>query len=107
MGMDMSHAVAAPGTAAALFHCTPLSGEERLDAYGPVDRYSQRISTSSWKAQRLFDQGMMLAWNYNQEEALVSFKEGLKYDPASPRLHWGIAYASGAYLNKAAAAPPK
>lgn len=42
MGMDMSHAVAAPGTSAALFHCTPLSGEERLDAYGPVDRYSQR-----------------------------------------------------------------
>lgn len=40
--MGMSHAVAAPGTSAALFHCNPLSGEERLDAYGPVDRYSQR-----------------------------------------------------------------
>ncbi len=56
-----------------------------------------RIYTSSPEAQALFDQGLLLAYDFDQPAALVAFKEGLKADPHAPMLHWGVAYAAGGW----------
>lgn len=53
------------------------------------------MTTRSKEAQRLFDQGMSLAFQFNRDEAMNAFQLALKYDPASPMLYWGIAYALG------------
>lgn len=53
------------------------------------------IHTSSPEAQALFNQGMMLAFGFNQPEAIKSFQEGLKHDADAAMLYFGIAYALG------------
>jgi len=86
------------------FSCTPVTPRERLYVYD-LQGFHHRITTSSQDAQTLFDQGMMLAFTFNQPEALRSFQAGLELDPQAPMLHWGVAYALGPYLNKVADVP--
>lgn len=56
---------------------------------------AHRISTSIPEAQAHFDQGMMLAFGFNQPEALESFMLARGEDPQAPAPYWGIAYALG------------
>lgn len=54
-----------------------------------------RIATPSAEAQRLFDQGLLLAYNYQQEDAREAFLAALSYDPGCAMCLWGLAYAYG------------
>jgi len=51
------------------------------------------------EAQRFFDQGLILSFGFNREEALRSFRRAAELDPASPMPYWGIALALGLHLN--------
>ena len=57
------------------------------------------IATKVPEAQRFFDQGLILAFGFNREEALRSFRRAAELDPASPMPYWGIALALGLHLN--------
>ena len=57
--------------------------------------YSRLISTRSKRAQAFFDQGLRLIWAYYFPEAVASFREAERADPAHPMIHWGIALAVG------------
>lgn len=57
------------------------------------------ITTQSELAQRYFNQGLILAYGFNHEKAIESFKEALKYDPGCAMCYWGIAYALGPNIN--------
>jgi tetratricopeptide (TPR) repeat protein len=55
--------------------------------------YSRKITTSSELAQRYFDQGLLLLYAYNDEEAARSFQAAADADPDCAMAYWGIAVA--------------
>src|SRR6185312_572421 len=57
------------------------------------------IATRSPEAQRYFDQGLILVYGFNREEALRSFRKAVELDPRAPMAYWGIAMARGPYVN--------
>lgn len=57
------------------------------------------IRTASPEAQKFFDQGFVLLYGFNHEEAYRSFARAASLDPASPMPHWGMALALGANYN--------
>ena len=57
------------------------------------------IATKVPDAQRFFDQGLVLVFGFNREEALRSFRRSSELDPASPMPYWGLALAYGLHLN--------
>ncbi|PNH11132.1 hypothetical protein TSOC_002057 [Tetrabaena socialis] len=66
-----------------------------------------KIRTKSPSAQALFNQGLLLAFGYNQPEARKSFAAALSYDPACAMCWWGLAYARGENGKGAGAPPPR
>jgi len=71
---------------------------------GPVfdglGSHHHRVTTTSLKAQRYFDQGLMLCYAFNHKEAIRSFRSAAVLDPDLAMAHWGIAYASGPHVNR-------
>jgi len=57
------------------------------------------ITTEDEMAQRLFDQGMVLAYGFNHLEAERSFREAARYDPECAMCYWGIAFVRGPNIN--------
>jgi tetratricopeptide (TPR) repeat protein len=57
------------------------------------------IATRSPEAQKYFDQGLVLVYGFNREEALRSFRKAAELDPKAPMAYWGIAMARGPYVN--------
>jgi len=57
------------------------------------------ISTKNAMAQRYFDQGLALAYGFNHEGAIDSFREAARLDPDCAICWWGIAWASGPNIN--------
>jgi tetratricopeptide (TPR) repeat protein len=57
------------------------------------------IATSSPEAQKFFDQGMIMLFGFNHEEAFRSFEKAAQLDPKSPMPHWGMALATGSNYN--------
>lgn len=58
------------------------------------------IATESEAAQRYFDQGLTLVYAFNHGEAIRSFREAARLDPASPMPWWGVALAHGPNINR-------
>ena len=59
------------------------------------------ITTASPRAQTFFDQGLRLAYGFNHQEALRSFKEAARLDPQAAMAYWGWAWVLGPNLNLA------
>jgi tetratricopeptide (TPR) repeat protein len=57
------------------------------------------IQTDSVDAQRFFDQGLILTFAFNHEEAIRSFEKAHELDPKSPMPLWGKALALGPNYN--------
>ncbi|MEH0154285.1 hypothetical protein V6R21_09070 [Limibacter armeniacum] len=57
------------------------------------------ITTDDKKAQKYFNQGMMLAYGFNHAEAARSFHEVTKIDPSCAMGYWGLAYVLGPNYN--------
>jgi hypothetical protein len=54
-----------------------------------------QVSTSSSRAQQLFDQGLRLLYAFDDREALRAFLEAAHVDPSLAMAHWGQAIALG------------
>jgi hypothetical protein len=88
-----------------------LPAEESLTRGGTSDRraplfenlggYHHSMSTAVSLAQRYFDQGMVLCFAFNHAEAIRSFREAARLDPACAMCHWGVALALGPNINAA------
>ncbi len=83
--LDAANAPAANATAAPVFEDL---GEHR-----------HPITTRSKEAQRYFDQGLMLLFNFNHKEAIRSFRAAAALDPQCAMAHWGEAFAHGPHIN--------
>ena len=57
------------------------------------------IKTSSSEAQKFFDQGLNEMYGFNRYEALRSFKKAAELDPKAAMPWWGVAMATGPYVN--------
>jgi len=57
------------------------------------------IKTRSGEAQKFFDQGLTLAYGFNHDEAIRSFRRAAEIDPDAAMPLWGIAYALGPNIN--------
>ena len=64
-----------------------------------LGQYHRPITTSNPEAQRYFNQGLTLVYGFNHEEAIRSFEEAARLDPAAAMPHWGIALALGENIN--------
>jgi len=57
------------------------------------------ITTKSPLAQKYFDQGLILCYGFNHQEAIRSFTEATRIDPDCAMAYWGIAFAHGPNIN--------
>ncbi|QUD86207.1 hypothetical protein [Phenylobacterium montanum] len=57
------------------------------------------ISTRNARTQLFFDQGIKLMFGFNHAEAIRSFREGARLDPACAMCWWGVAMALGPNIN--------
>ncbi|QKZ14274.1 hypothetical protein [Spirosoma sp. KUDC1026] len=63
--------------------------------------YTYKITTTQDSAQFYFNQGLAMYYSYHMKEAMASFKEAARMDPACPMAYWGQALAGGPYYNAA------
>lgn len=57
------------------------------------------IETRSPLAQKYFDQGLMLVYGFNHDEAIRSFEKASALDPLAAMPLWGVALALGPNIN--------
>src|SRR5262245_56802868 len=62
--------------------------------------YSYPIRTSSAEAQKYFDQGLALLYNFNHAEAERSFLKAAELDPKAAMPWWGVGIALGLNYNR-------
>ena len=60
------------------------------------------ITTSSAEAQKFFDQGLVLLYGFNHDEAARSFRRVAELDPKAAMAFWGLALAIGPNYNDVA-----
>lgn len=68
----------------------------RFDGLG---RHHHPITTRWPLAQRYFDQGLTLCYNFNHAEAIRSFEAAAAVDPDCAMAYWGVAFALGPNIN--------
>ena len=61
--------------------------------------YGRPLGKVTPMAQRWFDQGLRLTWAFGHADAVRSFRTGLAVDSTCAMCWWGVAWASGPYLN--------
>src|SRR5207244_1808462 len=61
--------------------------------------YHFPVSTTNVEAQKYFDQGMVLIYAFNHEEAIRSFGRASESDPKLGMAHWGAALGLGPNYN--------
>ncbi len=88
-GQEHQHPPSQPTTQAGA--ATPL--------YDNLGTLHYAITTKSPVAQQYFDQGLRLTYGFNHDEAVKSFKEGVRQDSTCAMCYWGIAYALGPNIN--------
>jgi tetratricopeptide (TPR) repeat protein len=67
-----------------------------------LGRYHRPVTTNSPAAQRYFDQGLLLLYAFNLEEAQRSFEHAARLDPGCASCFWGAGMALGPHINLAA-----
>jgi len=82
--------------AAPAFSQSP-AGAQLLPGMGT---YSHPIQTTSPEAQKFFDQGLALLYNFNHAEAERSFLKAAELDPKAPMPWWGVGIALGLNYNR-------
>ena len=69
------------------------------------DGYPFAIESGDPRVRRYFDQGMLLAFGFNPEEAARSFDAALAIEPACASCWWALAWALGPTINADMSAP--
>src|SRR5262249_33825464 len=79
---------------------TPGAAPKPAEAlFSGMGAHRHPIRTPSAEAQKYFDQGVVLLFGFNHDEAYRSFSRAAELDPKSPMPHWGMALVLGANYN--------
>jgi tetratricopeptide (TPR) repeat protein len=84
---------------AALLARTTPAATPRAPLLPGLDTWRMTTETRDALAQRYHDQGMLLAFGFNPEEAARSFEAALALDQRSPTTWWALAWALGPTIN--------
>jgi tetratricopeptide (TPR) repeat protein len=98
-----SRALAAALVVALGFGVTCVSTQETASPTVPLfddlGTHHHPISTSSASAQAYFDQGLVLTFGFNHDQAVRSFRQAAALDPDCAICWWGVALALGPNIN--------
>src|SRR5512136_2252915 len=83
----------------AVAQAPPAPTPKPAELFSGMGPHRHPISTSNAEAQKFFDQGVVLLYGFNHEEAYRSFARAAQLDPKSPMPHWGMALVLGANYN--------
>src|SRR5215475_7678807 len=64
-----------------------------------LGRHHHPVATGNEEAQKFFDQGLMLLYAFNHDEAARSFARAAELDPNLAMAYWGIALVKGPNYN--------
>jgi len=78
----------------------------REPTFEGLGQYSRKITTTSPRAERYFNQGLGFYHGFNHGAAIRAFQEAAKADPKCAMAHWGIALANGPHINFPLVPPP-
>ncbi|HKG12969.1 MAG TPA: hypothetical protein VKB12_06505 [Pyrinomonadaceae bacterium] len=96
-------------TLALLLACGAAAAQHQHGAAAPaaevrlmegLGEFHLPVSTSVPEAQRYFDQGVILVYGFNHDEAARSFRRAAELDPRMAMAHWGLAMALGPNYNQ-------
>ena len=79
--------------------CQPSATQFQAPLLNNLGEYQVTVSTEAPEAQSFFNQGIILANNFNHAEAERSFREAVRLDPNLAMGYWGIAYVLGPNFN--------
>src|SRR5829696_4884767 len=74
------HGAAPPGAGAGAGAATAQS-QPKAVLLEDLGSYSFPVSTKNEQAQKFFNQGMVLLYGFNHDEAVLSFKQATELDP--------------------------
>jgi tetratricopeptide (TPR) repeat protein len=72
---------------------------DSVPLYTNLGNHHFAISSRVPRVQQYFDQGIRLAYGFNHEEAIRSFREAGRLDPRCAICWWGVAYSYGPNIN--------
>jgi tetratricopeptide (TPR) repeat protein len=78
--------------------CSP-EPEKQAPLFTNLGLHQFPVTTNSEIAQKYFNQGIILAYGFNHEEAFRSFKEVARIDSNCSMAYWGMAYVLGPNIN--------
>lgn len=80
----------------------PIYGQkQKAPLFENLGDHHHPVTSSSEKAQRYFDQGLILAFGFNHAEAHRSFMQAARIDPDCAMAWWGAALVLGPNINAA------
>lgn len=80
-------------------HATAPAGTGAVVIVPGLGAHHHPTSTANAEAQRFFDQGLILVYAFNHDEAVRSFRRAAELDPQLAMAYWGIALAAGPNYN--------
>src|SRR5918998_1180544 len=99
-----------PGLASAQHHAPAPKAEQPPPVRLIAELGSYRFPvarTANAEAQKFFDQGMILVYGFNHDEAARAFRRAAELDPLMPMAQWGLALALGPNYNEASISPER
>lgn len=97
--------LACPVTFAQHQHAAAPAADVRL--LEGLGEFHLPVRTSVPEAQRFFDQGMILVYGFNHDEAARAFRRAAELDPRMAMAHWGLALALGPNYNETSISPER
>ena len=86
---------------------SPPAQASRAPLFSGLGDFGRRVTTESAEAQKYFDQGLCFLYAFNHDEAIRSFQEAARLDPACAMAWWGVAIANGPHINNPAVPEPR
>src|SRR5215207_9136455 len=86
-------------------HAAAPAGEARL--WEGLGGFHLPVRTSVPEAQRFFDQGLILVYGFNHDEAARAFRRAAELDPKMAMAQWGLALALGPNYNETSISPER
>ena len=91
--------LACPAASAQHQHA-PAAAPPEVRLIEGLGEFRMPVRTSVPGAQRFFDQGMILVYGFNHDEAARAFRRAAELDPRMAMAHWGLALAVGPNYNE-------
>jgi tetratricopeptide (TPR) repeat protein len=75
------------------------AASQKLPKIDGIDLHHRAVTTSSKEAQKRFDEGLLLCYAFQHEEAYRRFERAAEIDPECAMAYWGMALCLGPNIN--------